>query len=184
MAPAALPPWPLVPPTHGQVVLRAVRDDDVAMARELSTDPYVPATGTLPADASDDEARAWVRRQQGRHAEGRGFSFTIAEARTDTAVGHCGLWLAERSAGRATAGYAVAPSWRGRGLATDALLALTGFARTVPGLQRVALLIEPWNLASARTAERAGYVREGLLRDHQEIGGARRDVLVYAATAR
>jgi ribosomal-protein-alanine N-acetyltransferase len=32
-----------------------------------------------------------------------------------------------------------------------------------------------------RTAERAGYQREGVLRSHLEIGGRRRDMLLYAA---
>jgi RimJ/RimL family protein N-acetyltransferase len=35
-------------------------------------------------------------------------------------------------------------------------------------------------VAEVRTAERAGYEREGLLRSHQEIGGRRRDMLLYA----
>jgi RimJ/RimL family protein N-acetyltransferase len=37
-----------------------------------------------------------------------------------------------------------------------------------------------WNAGSIGTAERAGYEREGLLRSHQEIGGRRRDMLLYA----
>jgi hypothetical protein len=41
--------------------------------------------------------------------------------------------------------------------------------------------IEPWNAGSIGTAERAGYEREGLLRSHQEIGGRRRDMLLYAS---
>ena len=50
----------------------------------------------------------------------------------------------------------------------------------VPRLHRLELLIEPWNTASVRTAERAGYEREGLLRSYLEIGGRRRDMLLYA----
>ncbi|MEE6282382.1 GNAT family N-acetyltransferase [Georgenia sp. MJ170] len=61
------------------------------------------------------------------------------------------------------------------------MTALTRFGWTVPGLFRISLYIEPWNTASTRTAERAGYVREGLLRSHQTIDGQRRDVLLYAA---
>lgn len=58
---------------------------------------------------------------------------------------------------------------------------LTEFAWSVPGLFRVALYIEPWNVGSVRTAERAGYVREGLLRSHQVIASQRRDMLLYAS---
>jgi RimJ/RimL family protein N-acetyltransferase len=96
-------------------------------------------------------------------------------------VGTAGLWLRELASGRASAGYSTAPAERGRGYATAALTALTAFGWTVPALHRVALHIEPWNEASLRTAERAGYEREGLLRSYQEIGGRRRDMLLYAA---
>ncbi len=151
------------------------------MARELATDAYVPTIGTLPLHADDEEALAWLRRQFVRYDEGVGFSFAIAEAGTDAAVGQCGLWLRELEAGRATAGYSIMPSARGRGFAADALSALSAFGWTVPGLFRIALYIEPWNVGSIRTAERAGYDREGLLRSHQAIGKVRRDMLLYAA---
>ncbi|PVE94240.1 GNAT family N-acetyltransferase [Microbacterium sp. TPD7012] len=151
------------------------------MVRELATDPYVPLVGSLPARASDAEALAWVARQQSRRLDGTGFSFAVADAQTGAAVGHCGLWLAELGEGRATAGYAIVESARGRGYATDALIAVTQFGWTIPGLFRIALYIEPWNTASLRTAERAGYALEGVLHSHQEIGGERRDMRVYAA---
>lgn len=176
-----LPPWPDSPPTHGRIRLRAVEDRDVSMARELSTDPYVPQTGSLPDNATAQEAQAWVGRQQKRHAEGTGFSFAIARPADDAAIGHCGLWLKDLDEGRASIGYAIAPSARRCGYATDALAALTEFGWTVPGLRRIVLFIEPWNTASIRTAERAEYVRDGLLAKHQEINGQRRDMIVYAA---
>jgi [ribosomal protein S5]-alanine N-acetyltransferase len=150
------------------------------MARELSTDPYVPLVGSLPAQASQQEAHDWVDRQLGRLAEGAGFSFAIAEAGTDRAIGAIGLWLAPLAQGRATAGYSVIPSARGRGIAAAALIALTSFAWSIPALHRIELYIEPWNVGSIKTAERAGYEREGLLRSHQQIGGRRRDMLLCA----
>lgn len=176
----ALPPWPSAAPSSGVVVLRAVREEDAAMAMELSTDTYVPQIGSLPAHATEAQALDWVGRQQNRHREGAGFSFTIAEAQTDRPLGHCGLWLRDMPSGRASAGYSIRPSARGRGLASEALTALTTFAWSIEQLHRVELYIEAWNVGSQRAAERAGYLREGLLRSHQEIGGQRRDMLLYA----
>jgi ribosomal-protein-alanine N-acetyltransferase len=176
-----LPPWPDVPPASGPVVLRAFQATDLPMALDLSTDPYAPLIGTMPAHATETQAAEWIERQQRRWAEGAGFSFAIAEAVTGRAVGSAGLWLRHLPEGRATAGYFVGPSDRGRGLAAAALIALTGFGWTIPQLHRVELYIEPWNTASVRTAENAGYVREGLLRSHREIGGRRRDMLLFAA---
>lgn len=180
MTAARLPPWPTRPVAYGPVVLRQFAASDVPMARELSTDPYVPLIGSLPANASWQEARDWIERQRGRLAEGAGFSFAVAEADSGRAIGGIGLWLAALAHGRATAGYSVTPGARGRGIAAAALTALTSFGWSIPALHRIELYIEPWNVGSIRTAERAGYEREGLLRSHQEIGGRRRDMLLYA----
>lgn len=172
---------PLPPPTWGAVRLRAFEERDVDMVRDLSTDPYVPLVGTLPAHAELAQARSWVDRQHERLTTGLGYSFCVADVVDDRALGQAGLWLTAVGQGRAAAGYGVAPAARGRGVAADALRALTGFAWTDPRLHRVELYVEPWNTASLRTAERAGYLREGLLRSHQVIGGRRADMVVLAA---
>ena len=177
-----LPSWPATAPASGSVVLREFTDDDVQLALALGHDPYIPLISSLPAHPTLPEARDWVRRQRGRLAEGIGLSFAIADARTGEAVGTIGLWLQDLPAGRATAGYSVPAVHRGRGIATSALTALTAFAWTIPGLHRIELYIEPWNNGSIRVAQASGYQREGLLRSHQEIGGIRRDMLLYAIT--
>ncbi|MFC3449849.1 GNAT family N-acetyltransferase [Amycolatopsis speibonae] len=170
-------PWPATPPAHGSVVLREFADTDGQLALELGEDPYVPLIGSLPAHPTGREAEEWVRRQQTRHAEGRGFPFVITA--DETVVGTIGLWLRNLSEGAGIVGYSVSPRHRRRGFATDALKAMTGFARTVPGVERIELYIEPWNRGSLRAAEKAGYRREGLLPAHQEIGGTARDMLLY-----
>jgi ribosomal-protein-alanine N-acetyltransferase len=179
---AQLPSWPTTPPSYGSVVLRAFTDEDAHLAVELGEDPYIPRIGSLPAHPTAQQALEWIRRQRGQLAERERFSFAIADAHSNKAVGAIGLGLRDLSSGRATAGYAVSPLRRGRGIATSALTALTRFAWTIPGLYRVELYIEPWNTSSIRVAEAAGYLREGLLRSYQEIGGTRRDMLLYATT--
>lgn len=175
-----LPPWPKTPPSYGSLILREFRVDDVPLAMELGEDPYVPLIGSLPARPTPCQAREWVERQRRRYDEGVGFSFVVVERATDTAVGTIGLWLRELSYGRASVGYSVAPRHRGRGIAGEALGAVTAFAWTIPELHRIQAYIEPWNHASRRAAENAGYRREGLLRGHQRIGGTYRDMLLYA----
>jgi [ribosomal protein S5]-alanine N-acetyltransferase len=177
-----LPSWPTAPPACGWVMLRAFADEDAHLAVELGDDPYIPLIGSLPAHPTAEQALAWIRRQRGQLAERARFSFAIANAGSNKAVGAIGLGLRDLSAGRATAGYAVSPLHRGRGIATSALQALTTFAWTIPGLYRVELYIEPWNTSSIHVAEAAGYRREGLLGSHQGIGGSRRDMLLYATT--
>ncbi len=171
--------WPQSNPRSGPVRLRAFHSSDVSMVEELATDPDVPLIGSLPAQADTNAAAAWIERQHVRLADGVGFSFCIADEQ-DQPLGFAGLWTRGLPGGRATAGYAVRPSARGHGVATHALKALTAFGWTLPDLYRIELYVELDNLASRRTAERAGYLHEGVLRQHQEIGGSRRDMHLYA----
>lgn len=173
---------PVVAPSSGRVLLRGYEERDVDMVRDLATDPYLPKIGTLPGHADRDQALAYIHRQRDRLATGQGYSFCIAGAETDAALGGVGLWLESISAGRATAGYVVAPLHRGHGFARDALTALTLFAWSIEDLHRVELYIEPWNSASMRTAQAAGFNPEGLLRSHREIGGRRVDMTIHAIT--
>ena len=78
--------------------------------------------------------------------------------------------------GRASVGYWVVPSARGRRAAGFAVASLAAWVFDQLAIPRLELHVEPWNVASIRTAERAGFVREGLLRSWQGVGDERRDV--------
>lgn len=100
--------WPAEPPTYGDIRLRGFEDRDVRMVMDMATDRHIPKIGTLPFRASRQEALAYIARQRGRLAEGKGYSFCVADRRDDTALGGVGLWLADIDAGRATAGWGIA----------------------------------------------------------------------------
>ena len=172
--------WPTHRPSCGAVELREYRAGDVAMVQELTRDPCAALIAKLSEHATETEALEYVHRQRGRLAEGVGFSFVIADAATDDALGGIALWLRNINEGRASLGYLVAPRSRGRQVAASALTAVTEFAWSLPELHRIEALIEPDNPASLRTAEKAGYTREGVLRSYAEFGGTRRDMAIYA----
>jgi RimJ/RimL family protein N-acetyltransferase len=77
-----------------------------------------------------------------------------------------GYWLAE-------------PFW-GRGIATEALVAMTGHAIAAHRLTRIYALPFAWNTASCRVLEKAGYVLEGRLRRSAIKNGVITDQLQYA----
>lgn len=82
--------------------------------------------------------------------------------------------------GRAGIGYWISPAQRRRGYATAALRMLVGWASAIEGVERLELVVEPWNEGSWRAAEAAGFVREGLLRRWERVGGVSRDMYMYA----
>lgn len=65
------------------------------------------------------------------------------------------------SEGTVEVGYGLAPSWRGRGLAREAVAALVGLARD-HGVDRVVAHVDPQNAASVRLLVALGFgVRSG-----------------------
>ena len=171
--------WPDPLPAYGPVRLRPFTESDLGLVAALATDPYVPLIGTIPSPFTPEKGLAYIERQHQRLTDGAGWSFVVVDVTTGQAVGSAGLWLNQ---GRpASAGYSVAPEFRGRGYATAALTALTHFAWTFDEIDRVELYIEPANRASLSVAERCGYREEALLPDHMEIGGELRSMLRFAA---
>jgi len=178
--------------TAGPFRLRAFTLADVDAVREASADPHIPLITTVPAVFTEDEGRSFIERQWSRAEQGTGYSFAIADGGTGggtdagiaggtgRAVGQIGLWLKDAGNGRASIGYWVIQSARGRGAAAASLRALAAWALDELAIPRLELNVEPWNTASVMTAERSGFRREGLMRSWQEVGGTRRDMYMYS----
>ena len=176
---------PLIVPTleAGPFRLRPFMLADIALVQEASGDPYIPLITTVPAEASEEEVRRFIERQWMRAEQGTGYSFALDDPVTGRGVGQTGLWLKDVSQGRASVGYWIVKSARGRQAAALAVQAVTRWAHQELQIPRLELYIEAWNAASIRTAEKAGYQREGLLRSWQEVGGERKDMYMYARLA-
>lgn len=176
--PPALAPAPVL---HGDgVVLRAFADGDADLVRAASIDPFIPLVTTVPHDADQAAALAFVARQHERVRTGVGHSFVIVDRPSGWASGQIGLWRHDARHSRASIGYWVAAPFRGRGLARRALATVAAWGLGPEGFARVELYVEPWNVASWRTAESAGFTREGLLRSWESVGGERRDMYMYS----
>jgi len=154
--------------------------DDVSLIREAGRDRLIPLITTVPTDGSEASCRAFVERQWSRGHDGVGYSFAIAaDDPRAGAVGQIGLWPTSSDPERASTGYFVVERHRGARIAGRALVTLATWAFEVIDIVRLELYVEPWNLGSIRTAEGAGFVREGLLRKAKRVGAERRDMLVY-----
>ncbi|MBB5430664.1 GNAT family N-acetyltransferase [Nocardiopsis composta] len=177
---ADFPPPPLAVPRlrGGGLVLRPWGEGDGAVLRAAAADPRIVRITRVPARYTDRAAREFAAHQARLAELGVGFPFAIEER--GGAAGSIGLWRDRADDGRASLGYWVAPPHRGRGLAARALSLLAGWGLEELGLARLEVHVEPGNTASLRTAERAGFVYEGVLRGYLEIAGERRDLAVLS----
>lgn len=162
------------------MVLRPWGLDDLPLVREAAEDAYIPLVTTVPSPYTHAEGVAFVARQGDRALSRTGYPFVMAEAAGDRGLGAIGLWPDAADAARASVGYWVAGSARGKGVATVGLRAIASWALRDLALARVELYVEPWNTASRKTAVQAGFTYEGHLRSRQSVGGERRDMLVYS----
>jgi ribosomal-protein-alanine N-acetyltransferase len=179
-APLTLPELP-----NGPILLRGFGLSDLPLIRQATEDPYIPSITSLPASYSDDSGRAFIERQHRLASEGHGYPFVICEAANPhQGLGALGLWLREIENGRASIGYWVIPSARGRHVAGMALRTIVSYAFDVLAIPRLQLFIEPWNAASRRTAEYGGFTPEALLRGWERIDGTQHDVYCYALLER
>lgn len=77
-------------------------------------------------------------------------------------------------------GYWLSEAFWGRGIMTDALVAVTAYAADAHGLTRLYALPFAGNAASCRVLDKAGYVLEGRLRRSAVKDGLITDQLQYA----
>ncbi|WP_063000472.1 GNAT family N-acetyltransferase [Nocardia jinanensis] len=155
---------------------------DLELVREAAADDLIPITA-VSATYSREAATRFVERQWQRATDRTGYPMVIVRRRDNTPLGSIGLWLKDIDEGRASLGYWVVRSARGHGVAARALEAMATWALEELHIPRLQLYVEPWNRASIRTAERAGFECEGLLRSWQKVGDRRRDMFMYARLA-
>ena len=108
-----------------------------------------------------------------------GAGYAITDAGDGAPLGCCGVddWTSEDVA---QFGYWLAPSARGRGRATRAVVLMTEWLFEI-GAARAFLTVVAGNEDSAAVARRAGYIYEGTMRDHSVWQGQRQDVLWFGA---
>src|SRR6185503_2988124 len=116
-----------------------------------------------------------------KHIRGQRPEMAFAIAVNGEAVGGIGFQLGgdvERVS--AEIGYWLGQPFWGRGITTEALVALTEYAIVTHGLKRVVAVPFAWNTASCRVLEKAGYELEARLRRSAVKDGTITDQLQYA----
>jgi RimJ/RimL family protein N-acetyltransferase len=176
----ALLPVPEPPLSDGVVVLRGWRESDVPQLVRACADPEVPRWTAVPAPYTEQDARDWVA-GKGLDPEPPGdrYSFAVAPAdRPEELSGSMGLFRIERGSGEI--GYWTSPWARGQGVTTRAVRLLAAFGLNELGLKRVEMYIATGNAPSLRVAERAGFTREGVLRNFRDAKEIWRDHVAWS----
>ena len=162
-------------------VIRSYRADDLAALVRHANNPRVAENlrDRFPYPYTQRDAHDWLA-VSGRQNPETNFAIAV----DGELVGTIGLQLGEdvyRLSGEI--GYWLGEDHWGRGIATEAVLALTDWAFSTLGLLRIHAMVFEANTASRRVLEKAGYRMEGLMRQAVFKNGRVMDQLMYAKLA-
>ena len=166
----------------GEYMIRSWCDADVEPLQRYANNRniWLNLRDVFPHPYTIDDARWWIEHASQDDPER---SFAIASA--EEPIGSIGLIFGEDvHRCNAELGYWLAEPFWGRGIMTGAVRALTEYAFRRFPLNRI--YAEPFasNLASMRVLEKAGFLREGVLRASVVKDDAILDQIVYAKLAK
>lgn len=161
-----------------KVGLRARHDEDIPILRAELYDDVV--------NSSRAEGRPWRPISPGAKdprlvvddTQQGSVPFSVVELEGGTLVGTATLWGIDNHNRAAHIGLGLLPSSRGKGYGTDVVAVLCHYGFVVRGLQRLQIETLADNTAMLRSAERSGFVREGVLRSSAWVMGEFLDEVV------
>lgn len=162
------PPHRLLPDvtelSDGVVTLRPVGPGDAAALYLERSDPESERWVAPPSPYTREEAARQAATAAADWLAGEQARFAVVETVTGQVAGSITLRMDDASLGIGEIGYGLAAAYRGRGLMRRTLHLLAVWAFDEVGLARLEVGVGAGNAASLRTAERAGFRRECVLR--------------------
>ncbi|MEA2171777.1 MAG: [ribosomal protein S5]-alanine N-acetyltransferase [Solirubrobacteraceae bacterium] len=170
-------PFPDLPMAAEGVALRPWRRDDAPQRFAAFNDPLcLRFSWPLTEPFTQEHVAQAFDRDEAQRTSGTGLSLALADAvDPDHVLGGVGLYDMDT---QPATGYWLAAHARGRGVATAALRLLSDWALN-DLVDRLTLTCAPDNVASQRVAERAGFTRERVIRNHIQFQGRPRDSVLF-----
>ncbi len=131
-------------------------------------------------DYTRADAARYLQDREPARQRGEEIQFALVDPDDGRLLGGASLYQLNAEQGSASVGYWLAAAARGQGLATTAVRLIADYAFARLGVERLELTCGPDNIASQSVAQRAGFLREGLLRSHMPFKGGRRDTLLFS----
>jgi RimJ/RimL family protein N-acetyltransferase len=179
--------WPNEIPTltYGLITLRPSTESDIEDIFQACQDPLIPEFTTVPAHYTIDHAIEFVRNDPFSFAERRELRFIIefGNGLNREFAGVISLHTINIKNHTAEVGYWMEKSTRGRGICTSAVQVITDYGFVTLGFRRIDGLVDVENLASQKVLMKAGYEKEGILRNKvTREDGRQIDMALFATT--
>lgn len=114
------------------------------------------------------------------YKKGEMINFAIALKESDKFIGSIGFYRTKWHADRTELGYILSPDHRGNGYVHEAVKEMIRFAFDDIGFHSIEAIIDPRNDASINVIEKAGFKKEGHLKESDYWNGEYMDTLIYS----
>ncbi len=163
-----------------RLLLRQLTAADAQGLFELYADPTVTRFTGIPTLAEPAQAAAIIAEMEEMRVNGKGLRWGVFDLETGLLIGTCGFhdWVREKY--RAEISYDLAPRQWGNGFMREALQAVAHYGFTGLKLHRIEALVDPEDTRSQNLLFGLGFKLEGVLHEHDFIGGKFEDDMVFA----
>jgi RimJ/RimL family protein N-acetyltransferase len=172
--------------TDGELVLRPFRSEDIEPVHQAVLESFVEFSKWMQwckKDYSKDDTSRFINSRDEAWQNDLEYGFGVFDRKTGVFQGSVGLSFVNRTYQLANLGYWIRTSATGRGIASSATRLVARFGFDELKLQRIEIVAAVDNIASQRVAEKAGAVREGVLRKRLVTENGPRDAVMFSLIA-
>jgi len=177
-------PFELVMIPTQRLTLRFLGRADLSALYDLFSDPEVGRYLSYPPWTDPSQAQQLLADTLEGYRTRSSLQLGIERSADHLLIGTCSLFHFHVASRRAEIGYVLGRPFWGAGYMQEALQAFLRYAFQVLDLHRLEADIDPRNLASAKTLERLGFLKEGVLRERWIVNGEISDTCLYGLLRR
>jgi ribosomal-protein-alanine N-acetyltransferase len=166
---------PIVTP---RLILRSATLIDFKASHQLLSDPEVMHF-SLKGPYSEQQTADFIQDCIQKTQKNQPTLLAVIDRETEQLIGYCGFYMQKiNGVEEVELGYRLSKQHWGKGLATEAAIAMQKYAFDEMGLTRLISIIDTNNLASIRVAEKVGLILEKKMRYDRRL-----NVAIYAINA-
>lgn len=166
---------------HGKrIKLSKIDESGLQDMYEYSKNPLLYRYFEYEPQKSIEETEEYLRKLI-RRSESENGHYWFIKLNTGKVIGSFGVIDIDWRRKNAEIGYGISPDYWGKGYFSEALNLILEFLFNEQNFHRIFAKTQPDNLSSIRSLERAGFKREGTMRDfYLSYDGKRHDAVILA----
>lgn len=171
-------PFPII--ETERLLFRRVAEHDLNEILELRSNPETMKYIPRPLLRNLDDALGHYKMIDEAIQNNTGINWAVTLKGNPKLLGIIGFYKIQPENYRAEIGYMILPEFQGRGIITESIQALVGYAFSEIKLHSVEAVIDPDNIASEKVLQKCSFVKEAHFKENEFYEGKFWDSVIYS----